>query len=89
MQLNKNINCRPLFVTAGIVFSGGNVSYSESYSYYYRDALFRDYYTKWQQETMLSSSVKAIIGNKNFKSIVEMKYGAVPFIIEKKRVNYG
>jgi len=56
---------------------------AESYGHFYYEALFQDYYQKWKQETRFSSSVNTIVENEGFRSIVEMKENAVPFILAK------
>lgn len=52
----------------------------DSYSELLLKSTFQEHLSNWQIKTKFCSSVKQIINDKDFKSIVEMGKGAVPFI---------
>ena len=58
----------------------------DSYSELLLKTSFQEHLSKWQSKTKFCSSVKQIINDQDFKSIVEMGKDAVPFIkIELER----
>ena len=44
---------------------------------------FNGYYTAWQEETKYMSNMLHVYENEHFRSIVNMRWMAIPFLLEK------